>query len=159
MRPGASWAEARLNHWGKPRFQAYSAGSHPKGAVHPFALDVLRRHHVSIQNLRSKGREEFAGPHAPHLDFVRTVCDRAAQEMCPIWPGQATIAHWWIADPAAGGGTEPERRQAFDTAFRALEARVTRLAKLQLETLDRPALQRQLDAIGAILDDSARASQ
>lgn len=97
--------------------------------------------------------------HAPHLDFVLTVCDPAAQEMCPIWPGPPTIAHWWIADPAAVGGTEPERRLAFDTACRALEARVTRLAKLQLETPDRPALQRQLDAIGAIADDSARASQ
>jgi len=141
-------AEALLNYWGTNRFQAYSAGSHPKGEVHPLALDVLGRGHVSIENLRSKGWDEFAAPGAPKLDFVFTVCDRAAQEMCPIWPGQPMTAHWGIADPAAVQGSDEEKARAFARAFQELDARIKIFTSLRLEALDQLALQRQLDAIG-----------
>jgi arsenate reductase len=141
-------AEALLNYWGKNRFQAYSAGSHPKGEVHPLALEVLARGHVSIENLRSKGWDEFAAPGAPKLDFVFTVCDRAAQETCPIWPGQPMTAHWGIADPAAVQGSDEEKARAFVRAFQELDARIKIFTSLRLEALDQLALQRQLDAIG-----------
>ena len=108
-------AEALLNHWGKGRFQAYSAGSLPKGEVHPLALDVLTRNHLPTENLRSKSWDEFAAPDAPTLDFVFTVCDRAAQEVCPIWPGQPMTAHWGIEDPAAVEGSRAEKERAFNT--------------------------------------------
>jgi arsenate reductase len=98
-------AEALLNHWGKGRFRAFSAGSHPKGQVHPLALEVLQRVHVPVGDPRSKSWDEFATPDAPPLDFVFTVCDNAAQEVCPIWPGQPMTAHWGLADPAAVEGT------------------------------------------------------
>ena len=141
-------AEALLNYLGKNRFQAYSAGSHPKGEVHPLALEVLAQGHVSIENLRSKGWDEFAAPGAPKLDFVFTVCDRAAQEMCPIWPGQPMTAHWGIADPAAVQGSDEEKARAFVRAFQELDARIKIFTSLRLEALDQLALQRQLDAIG-----------
>ena len=141
-------AEALLNHWGKGRFQAFSAGSHPKGQVHPLAIEVLRRTHLPTDNLRSKSWDEFATPDAPPLDFVFTVCDRAAEEVCPIWPGQPMTAHWGIHDPAAVVGPEPERERAFNKAFRELDARLKIFTSLRLEALDQMALQRQLDAIG-----------
>lgn len=141
-------AEALLNYWGKARVRADSAGSHPKGTVHPLALHVLERHQLPIDNLRSKGWEEFSAAGAPPLHVVVTVCDRAAQEVCPIWPGQPITAHWGIADPVTVEGPDPERRRAFDTAFRELEARIKVVATLPLETLDRMSLQRQLEAIG-----------
>ena len=104
-------AEALLNYWGKDRFQAYSAGSHPKGEVHPLALAVIDRNHLPTKKLRSKDWDEFATPDAPRLDFVITVCDRAAQEMCPIWPGRPATAHWGLADPAAVQGSDQELHQ------------------------------------------------
>ena len=102
-------AEALLNHWGRGRFQAYSAGSHPKADVHPLALHVLERNHVPTQDARSKSWNEFATPDAPPLHFVFTVCDRAAQEVCPLWPGQPMTAHWGVEDPAAFAGSEEDR--------------------------------------------------
>jgi protein-tyrosine-phosphatase len=141
-------AEALLNHWGGTRFSAFSAGSHPKGQVHPLAIDVLRRHHLATDDLRSKSWDEFALAGAPRLDFVFTVCDRAAEEVCPVWPGQPMTAHWGIPDPAAVVGTEEERRRAFERAFRELDARLKLFTSLRLESLDQLTLQRQLEAIG-----------
>ena len=141
-------AEALLNYWGKGRFLAFSAGSSPKGQVHPMAMETLRRHGLSIDNLRSKSWNEFAGPDAPPLDFVFTVCDQAAQELCPIWPGQPSTAHWGILDPAAVEGSEEERAQAFHRAFRELDARIKIFTSLQLESLDPLSLRHELDAIG-----------
>ncbi len=141
-------AEALLNYWGKGRFLAFSAGSHPKGHVHPLALDVLRRARVPVDDPRSKSWDEFATPDAPPLDFVFTVCDNAAQEVCPIWPGQPMTAHWGIADPAAVEGTDEEKERAFSRALRELDARLKIFTSLRLEALDRLSLQRQLDEIG-----------
>jgi protein-tyrosine-phosphatase len=141
-------AEALLNSWGKGRFVAYSAGSHPKGAVHPMAIEVLERNRLPTDHLRSKSWDEFSAPDAPHLDFVFTVCDRAAQEICPFWPGQPMTAHWGIPDPAAVEGTRAEKERAFNTAFHELDQRIKIFTSLRLEALDRMALQRQLDAIG-----------
>ncbi len=141
-------AEALLNYWGKGRFRAFSAGSHPKGQVHPLALDVLRRARVPVDDPRSKSWDEFATPDAPPLDFVFTVCDNAAQEVCPIWPGQPMTAHWGIADPAAVEGTDEEKERAFSRALRELDARLKIFTSLRLEALDRLSLQRQLDEIG-----------
>jgi len=143
-------AEALLNLWGKGRFQAFSAGSHPKGQVHPLALEILRRNHLPSEHLRSKSWDEFAAQDAPPLHFVFTVCDRAAQEICPVWPGQPMTAHWGISDPAAVGGTDEEKRRAFYTAFRELDNRIKIFTSLRLEALDRLSLQRQLDAIGKL---------
>ena len=141
-------AEALLNYWGKERFQAFSAGSHPKGEVHPLALDILRRNRVPAAGARSKSWDEFATPDAPPLDFVFTVCDNAAQEVCPVWFGQPMTAHWGIHDPASVEGTEEEKVRAFNKAFRELDARLKIFTSLRLEMLDRMALQRQLDQIG-----------
>jgi arsenate reductase len=140
--------EALLNHWGKGRFRAFSAGSRPRGEVHPLALDTLRKSHLPTEGLRSKGFEEFAAPGAPSLQFVFTVCDRAAQEICPVWPGQPMTAHWSIADPATVDGSDDAKARAFERAFRELEARIKLFTSLPLDTLDRMALGRQLDAIG-----------
>jgi arsenate reductase len=141
-------AEALLNHWGRARFQAFSAGSQPKGEVHPLALDTLRRNHIPVDWLRSKSWDEFARPDAPALDFVFTVCDRAAREVCPVWPGQPMTAQWGIHDPAAVEGTLEERQHAFNKAFRELDARLKIFTSLRMEALDRLALQRTLDDIG-----------
>jgi protein-tyrosine-phosphatase len=146
-------AEALLNFWGRGRFQAFSAGSHPKGAVHPLALDVLRRNRVPSDNLRSKSWDEFATPDAPPLDFVFTVCDRAAEEICPVWPGQPMTAHWGIHDPAAVEGTNEAQSRAFNIAFRELDARLKIFTSLRLEMLDRLALKRQLDEIGQMREE------
>jgi protein-tyrosine-phosphatase len=141
-------AEALLNYWGRARFRAFSAGSHPKGEVHPLALDVLHRNRIPIEQARSKSWDEFATADAPPLDFVFTVCDRAAEEVCPMWPGQPMTAHWGIHDPAAVNGTDEEKARAFNKAFRELDARLKIFTSLRLDMLDRLALQRNLDNIG-----------
>ena len=141
-------AEAILNREGRGRFKAYSAGSQPKGAVHPFALDLLKRSNHPVEGLRSKSWDEFAAPGAPALDFAFTVCDNAAGEVCPIWPGQPMTAHWGLPDPAAAEGTEAERRLAFAEAYRMLTNRIGVFVNLPLGSLDRLSLQRRLDAIG-----------
>jgi arsenate reductase len=118
-------AEALLNARGAGRFRAHSAGSHPKGHVHPLAIETLQRNRLSTDGLRSKSWNEFAAPDAPKLDFVFTVCDHAARETCPVWPGQPVTAHWSIADPAALEGSDADRARAFDDTFRELDARIT----------------------------------
>ena len=152
-------AEALLNYWGRGRFIGHSAGSHPAGEVNPQALAVLAQNHLPIEGLRSKSWNEFAGADAPSLNFVFTVCDRASQEMCPLWPGQPLTAHWGIADPAAAQSSEPYTERAFMRAFRELDARIKIFTSLRLEDLDQLALQRQLDAIGRLnreMDVAAR---
>ena len=141
-------AEALLNYWGKGRFRAFSAGSRPKGQVHPVTIDVLRANRLPVDHLRSKSWDEFATADAPPLDFVFTVCDRAADEVCPTWPGQPMTAHWGIFDPAEVHGTDEEQKRAFNKAFRELDARLKIFTSLRLDMLDKLALQRQLNAIG-----------
>ena len=141
-------AEALLNYWGQGRFQAFSAGSHPKPTVHPLALEILRRSRIPAENARSKSWDEFATPDAPPMDFVFTVCDNAAQEVCPVWPGQPMTAHWGIHDPAAVEGSDEDKARAFNKAFRELDARLKIFTSLRLELLDKMALQRELNAIG-----------
>jgi arsenate reductase len=141
-------AETLLQYWGRGEFRAYSAGSRPQGSVHPLAIETLEQNHLPVEGLRSKSWQEFAGKDAPRLDFVFTVCDRAAQEACPVWPGQPMTAHWGIADPAAVTGSEEEKRRAFTRAFRELDARIKIFTSLRFEALDQLSLQRQLDAIG-----------
>jgi arsenate reductase (thioredoxin) len=141
-------AEALLEHWGRGRFKGYSAGSFPKGAVHLLALDLLENADLDTRGLRSKSWDEFAEPRAPEMDFVFTVCDRAAGEVCPIWPGNPVTAHWGVADPAAVEGTPAEKRRAFREAYLVLENRVKLLTSLRLEALDRLAVKRNVDKIG-----------
>ncbi len=148
-------AESILNRDGAARFCAFSAGSHPKGEVHPHALDLLRKLHHPLAGLRSKSWEEFAVAGAPRLDFVFTVCDNAAGETCPIWPGQPMTAHWGVPDPAAAVGTEAERRLAFADSYRMLANRIGIFINLPLRSLDRLGLQQRLDAIGSRLSESA----
>ena len=143
-------AEVLLNHLGRGRFHAFSAGSHPRGAVHPLSLETLRRNHLSVDGLRSKSWDEFAQPGAQQLDFVFTVCDRAAQEICPVWPGQPMTAHWGIEDPALAEGTAEQQQRAFNLAFRALDARLRLFTGLPIQSLDSLALKRRLDAIGTV---------
>ncbi|HKA39872.1 MAG TPA: arsenate reductase ArsC [Burkholderiales bacterium] len=141
-------AEVLLNAVGKGRFQAYSAGSHPKGQVHPYALDLLRKHRLPTEGLRSKNWDEFARPGAPLMDFVFTVCDNAAAEVCPVWPGQPMMAHWGIPDPAAAEGTEEDRHKAFFVAYQQLSVRLSLFASLPFARLGRLALQKRLEEIG-----------
>ena len=141
-------AEAILNDRGKGRFTAYSAGSHPKGAVHPLAMALLERNGIATVGLRSKAWDEFAQPGAPQLDFVFTVCDNAAGEVCPIWPGQPMTAHWGQPDPAAVEGTELEKANAFREAFRTLGQRIELFMSLPLQRLDRLALGTKIREIG-----------
>lgn len=148
-------AESILNRDGAGRFCAFSAGSHPKGEVHPHALDLLRKLNYPLAGLRSKSWEEFAVAGAPRLDFVFTVCDNAAGETCPIWPGQPMTAHWGVPDPAAAVGTEAERRLAFADSYRMLANRIGIFINLPLRSLDRLGLQQRLDAIGSRLSESA----
>jgi arsenate reductase len=150
-------AESLLNQWGRGRFVGYSAGSFPKGEVHPLALELLANMKVPAAGLRSKRWDEFAAPGAPHMDFVFTVCDAAAGEVCPVWPGQPMTAHWGIPDPAAVTGTERERRAAFRTAFSELDSRIKIFTSLPMRSLDRIRLQERLDAIGRskLADDVA----
>jgi arsenate reductase len=141
-------AECVLNRLGRGHFHAYSAGSHPRGAVHPYALDLLRRQNYAVDELRSKSWDEFAAPDAPPLDFVFTVCDNAAGEVCPIWPGQPMTAHWGLRDPAAAEGTEAEKRLAFADTLRALQSRIGIFVSLPLDKLDKLTLQKRLREIG-----------
>jgi len=141
-------AEAYLNAMGRGRFMAYSAGSHPGGKVNPLALQLLQRNRIDTSGLRSKSWDEFARPGAPALDFVFTVCDNAAGEMCPIWPGQPISAHWGVQDPAAVEGSEDVKRRAFLRAFTELSARINLFLALPMEKLDRMALLRKLREIG-----------
>jgi arsenate reductase len=141
-------AEAHLNRAGQGKFKAYSAGSQPKGEVHRYALDLLRKLNFDVAGLRSKSWSEFAQPGAPQLDFVFTVCDNAANETCPVWPGQPMTAHWGIPDPAAATGTEAQMRLAFSDAMRWLSNRINIFISLPLHSLDELSLQRRLDAIG-----------
>ena len=150
-------AEALMNRLGAPNFRAVSAGSMPKGEVHPRALALLRRQGIPTQGLRSKSWEEFGGPDAPALDFVFTVCDNAANEVCPIWPGQPMTAHWGIPDPAAAEGSEAEVALAFADAFRLLRNRIQLFLNLPLDKIDRLSLQRRLEEIGKDADVSAPA--
>jgi len=141
-------AEAIMNRKGAPNFTAYSAGSHPSGAVRPEAIEQIERAGLSAENARSKSWDEFARPGAQHLHFVFTVCDNAASEVCPLWPGQPMTAHWGIPDPAAVQGTGAEIERAFATAYASLDRRISLFLSLPLATLDAFALQREMDKIG-----------
>ena len=141
-------AEVLMNRWGRGRFHGFSAGSHPKGAVHPIAIELLRRMNLSTAGVRSKSWDEFAAAGAPQLDFVFTVCDNAANEVCPYWPGQPMTAHWGVPDPAAVEGSDTEKWVAFREAFRLLDNRIKIFTSLPLASLDRIKLQERLDAIG-----------
>lgn len=141
-------AEALMNRIGVGRFMAYSAGSQPKGEVHPVAIELLRRMNHDTSFARSKNWEEFAAPDSPQMDFVFTVCDNAANEVCPIWPGQPMSAHWGIPDPAAVVGTDAEIHLAFAEAYRQLNSRISIFTSLPLQSLDRLSLQKRLDDIG-----------
>ena len=151
-------AEALLNHWGQGKFRGYSAGSHPTGKVNPLALEILERHDFSIEGLRSKAWDEFAVPGAPQMDFVFTVCDNAAHEVCPVWPGQPMTAHWGVADPAAVEGSELEKIQAFREAFRVLEKRIQAFVNLPVPLLDKIKLKQEVDQIGKIVPEEAKES-
>jgi arsenate reductase (thioredoxin) len=150
-------AESIVNHLGKGRFKGFSAGSQPKAEVHPYALDLLGSLHLPIDGLRSKPWDEFAVAGAPSMDFVLTVCDNAAGEACPVWPGKPMTAHWGVPDPAAALGTEVERRAAFRQAFAALENRIKLFLSLPLASLDRMTVQSQLNAIGQTPSSTAAA--
>lgn len=141
-------AEAIMNWKGRPNFAAFSAGSHPKGSVHPAALQQLERAHLPAEGYRSKSWEEFSAPGAPKLDFVFTVCDNAAAEVCPVWPGQPMTAHWGIPDPAAVQGSAQEIERAFHSAFLMLDRRISLFLCLPLGSLDSLAIQREIDKIG-----------
>ena len=141
-------AEAILNFKGRPNFTAYSAGSHPSGQVRPEALGQLEIAHIPTRSLNSKSWDEFSQPGAPKLDFVLTVCDNAAKEVCPVWPGQPMTAHWGVPDPAAVRGNQAEIERAFRDAFLILDRRISLFISLPLKTLDRLALKRELDNIG-----------
>jgi protein-tyrosine-phosphatase len=141
-------AEVLLNERGQGAFKAFSAGSFPKGEVHPLALKLLKAKGMNTQGLRSKSWDEYAAPGAPPIDYVFTVCDNAAGESCPVWPGRPTSAHWGIPDPAAAEGGVEERRQAFLTAFNSLDARIQRFLSLPLKSLQGPELKAALSEIG-----------
>jgi len=141
-------AESYLNAIGGRRFRAYSAGSHPAGKVNPYALELLERNRMSVEGLRSKAWDEFANPGAPQLDIIITVCDQAAGEMCPVWPGQPVSAHWGVEDPAAVAGSDEAKRAAFMKAFGVLQKRISLLTALRLESLDRLAQEQRLAQIG-----------
>ena len=141
-------AEVLIEHWGRGRFTGYSAGSFPNGAVHPLALELIERLHLRTTRLRSKSWDEFARPGAPVMDFVFTVCDQAAGEVCPIWPGNPVTAHWGVPDPAAIEVSEEQRRQAFRDAYRQLEMRIKLFAALPIDKLDRMAVKREVERIG-----------
>jgi arsenate reductase len=142
-------AEVLIEHRGKGRFNGYSAGSFPKGAVHPLALEELERHHLPTRGLRSKSWDEFAGLGAPAMDFVFTVCDQAASEACPLWLGTPVTAHWSVPDPAAVTGTEAQQRKAFRDAYLALEGRIKILVALPIERLSCDVRSAGLAALGA----------
>jgi arsenate reductase (thioredoxin) len=145
-------AEAILNQKGRQNFTAYSAGSRPTGRVRPEAIKLLQEAGLPTENLRSKNWEEFAKPGAPHLDFVFTVCDNAAKEVCPIWPGQPMTAHWGVPDPAAVAGSPEQMERAFRDAFLILERRISLFLSLPLASLDKMAIQKEINRIGKTSD-------
>jgi arsenate reductase (thioredoxin) len=149
-------AEVVMNSLGRGKFRGYSAGSMPSGKVHPLAVEMLRNLNYDTSKLRSKPWDEFAKPDAPKLDFVFTVCDNAANEVCPIWSGQPMSAHWGLPDPSAAPGTEPERALAFADTHRMLYQRISIFINLPLSSLDRLSLQKRLDAIGKSKSDVSR---
>ncbi len=151
-------AEKLVERWGEGKFYGYSAGSHPKGEVHPHALAMLKEARLPTAGLRSKSWDEFALPGAPTMDFVFTVCDDAAGEVCPVWPGQPMTAHWGVPDPAAATGSEMERMAAFRVAFRMLETRVKLFASLPIDKLERASLRRRVAEIGRIGPDAGEDS-
>ncbi len=142
-------AEAILNQLGVGRYRAYSAGSQPAGRVNPYAVELLQRNRFRTDSLRSKNWDEFAQPDAPAMDFVLTVCDNAAGEVCPVWPGQPMSAHWGVPDPAAAQGTEEEKQRAFSDAFITLNRRITIFLALPFDKLDKLSLQSELHRIGS----------
>ncbi|MEQ1801410.1 MAG: arsenate reductase ArsC [Gammaproteobacteria bacterium] len=148
-------AESLINHWGEGRFVGYSAGSRPAGRVNPVALELLKHMQLPTDGLRSKSWDEFAAPGAPRLDFVFTVCDNAAGEQCPFWPGQPMTAHWGVDDPAAVEGTDAAKWLAFRKAFRELENRIRIFVNLRISSLDRLSLQNRVREIGAIRVDES----
>ncbi len=143
-------AECILNRVGAGRFQAFSAGSHPKGEVNPYTFLELQRQDYAIEGLRSKDWNEFARPGSPVMDFVFTVCDNAAGEVCPVWPGQPVTAHWGVEDPAAESGDDMDRKRAFAKAYRELYNRIAAFANLPFDSLDRLRLQQELNRIGRL---------
>ena len=147
-------AEAVLQRWGLGKFHAYSAGSMPKGRVNPRAIEILELNNYATDQLRSKSWEEFSVPDAPKMDFVITVCDRAAQEVCPVWPGQPMTAHWGIADPDRPDLPEEEQRKLFKKAYMELDHRIKLFTSLPMDKLDSMALQRRLTEIGSALPDA-----
>ncbi|WP_104668398.1 arsenate reductase ArsC [Ensifer adhaerens] len=149
-------AESVLRRDGGAKFNAFSAGSYPKGEVNPFATETLAGHHYPIDGLRSKSWDEFARPGAPELDFVFTVCDNAAGEACPVWPGQPMTAHWGVEDPAAVEGTDADKRVAFATTLRYMKLRIAAFAALPVESLERMSLTAKLHEIGQMEGSSAR---
>lgn len=140
--------EAILNSIGKRKFKAYSAGSHPTGKVNPYAIELLTRNNIPTDGVRSKNWDEFAQPGAPHLHFVFTVCDQAASEMCPVWPGQPMTAHWGVPDPAAVDGTDEDKRRAFVAAYTMLHRRISLFASLPLAKLESLAWREKVREIG-----------
>lgn len=145
-------AESILNRSGKGKFRAFSAGSHPRGQIHPYAIDLLRNLNFDVSGLRSKSWGEFASSDAPRTDFVFTVCDDAAKEVCPVWPGQPMTAHWGVPDPSTAEGKEAEKRVAFVSTFRMLQRRIDVFTSLPLASLARLALQKKIDDIGRMAD-------
>jgi len=143
-------AECAMGRWGKRNFRGFSAGSHPKGAVHPMTLALLKELNYETSGLRSKSWDEFARPDSPPLDFVFTVCDQVAGEVCPVWPGQPITAHWGAADPAAFVGSEEAKRRFFLRIYTELENRIKIFTSLRIETLDRFALEKRAREIGKI---------
>jgi protein-tyrosine-phosphatase len=146
-------AESILNHWGRRRFHGYSAGSFPKGQVHPISIALLKQLNLPTEGLRSKSWDEFVAPGAPMIDFIITVCDNAAGEVCPIWPGKPMTAHWGVADPAAVAGTDAEQWAAFRATLMALESRIKLFINLPVNTLDKMTLQSRIEAIGKALPE------
>ena len=143
-------AESILNSLGQGRFKAFSAGSHPGGKVNPYAIELLKRNRFNTEGLRSKSWDEFSQAGAPQLDFIFTVCDNAAGEACPFWPGQPISAHWGVEDPAAVEGSDDEKRKAFSNVFRILHRRISIFMSLPFEKLDTLTLKREMDQIGLV---------
>ena len=148
-------AEVLIERWGNGQFKGYSAGSFPRGEINPFAVKLLDQLGMPTAHLRSKGWDEFATPGAPIMDFVFTVCDQAAGEVCPLWPGQPVTAHWGIPDPAAEEGSEAERMLAYTDAYRVLERRIKLFLSLPLASLDRMTITRKVQEIGRLRSDAA----
>jgi protein-tyrosine-phosphatase len=143
-------AECAINRWGKGKFKGFSAGSHPKDRIHPLTLDLLNELNYETKDLRAKSWDEFARPESPRLDFVFTVCDKAAAEQCPVWPGQPITAHWGVEDPVAFEGTDAEKRRFFARIYREMENRIKIFTNLRIDALDSFALQKRVKEIGKI---------